>query len=98
VCCCCITPLYKKGIAGSNPDFKTELPGCSPLQGVPILPDLFLVFIRDICRTRLNTFTFSYIYDICIGVSARSTKKLEQILERTATALLQEAKRKCNQV
>jgi hypothetical protein len=32
VCCCCITPLYKKGIAGSHPDCNTELPAHSPLH------------------------------------------------------------------
>jgi hypothetical protein len=34
VCCCCcsITPLYRKGIAGSHPDCNTKLPGHSPSQ------------------------------------------------------------------
>jgi hypothetical protein len=60
-------------------------------QGSPISPILFLIYIRDICKTRPDTFTFSYIDDICIGASAMSTKKLKQILERTAKAILQEA-------
>jgi hypothetical protein len=60
-------------------------------QGSPISPILFLLYIRDICKTRPDTFTFSYIDDICIGASARSTKKLKTILERTAKAILQEA-------
>lgn len=61
-------------------------------QGSLISPILFLLYIRDICRTRLDTFTFSYIDDICIGASARSTKKLKQILEETARDLLWEAR------
>jgi hypothetical protein len=61
-------------------------------QGLPILPILFLLYIRDICKTRLDTFTFSYIDDICIGASAMSTNKLKQILKRTAKAILQEAR------
>jgi hypothetical protein len=61
-------------------------------QGSPILPILFLLYIRDICKTRLDTFTFSYIDDICIGASAMSTNKLKQILKRTAKAILQEAR------
>ena len=61
-------------------------------QGSPISPILFLLYIRDICRTRQNTFTFSYIDDICIGASARSTKKLKQVLEETAKAILYEAR------
>ena len=61
-------------------------------QGSPISPILFLLYIRDICRTRPDTFTFSYIDDICIGASARSTKKLQQTLEQTARAILQEAR------
>ena len=61
-------------------------------QGSPISPILFLLYIRDICKTRLDTFTFSYIDDICIGASASSTKVLQQTLERTAKAILQEAK------
>jgi hypothetical protein len=60
-------------------------------QGLPILPILFLLYIKDICKTRLDTFTFSYIDDICIGASAMSTNKLKQILKRTAKAILQEA-------
>ena len=56
------------------------------------MPILFLLYIRDICRTRPNTFTFSYIDNICIRASARSTKKLKQILEETARAILQEAR------
>jgi ribonuclease HI len=60
-------------------------------QGSPISPILFLLYIRDICKTRPDTFTFSYIDDICIGASAMSTNKLKQILERTAKAILQEA-------
>jgi hypothetical protein len=59
-------------------------------QGSPISAILFL-YIRDICKTRPDTFTFSYIDDICIGASATSTNKLKQILERTAKAILQEA-------
>jgi hypothetical protein len=51
---------------------------------LPILPILFLLYIRDICRTRLDTFAFSYIDDICIGASAMLTKKLKKILKRTA--------------
>jgi hypothetical protein len=62
------------------------------LQGAPLLPDLFLFYISDICRTRPDTFAFTYIDNICIEASAMSTKKLIQILERTVTALLQEAK------
>jgi hypothetical protein len=58
-------------------------------QGLPILPILFLLYIRDICKTRPDTFTFSYIDDICIGASAMLTNK--QILKRTAKAILQEA-------
>jgi hypothetical protein len=61
-------------------------------QGSPISPILFLLYIRDICKRRPDTFTFSYIDDICIGASARSTKKLKQILEKTARAILQEAR------
>jgi ribonuclease HI len=61
-------------------------------QGSPISPILFLLYIRDICKTRPDTFTFSYIDDICIGASAKSTKTLKQILENTATAVLREAK------
>jgi hypothetical protein len=61
-------------------------------QGSPISPMLFLIYIRDICRARLDTFTFSYIDDICIRASATSIPKLRQILERTAKAILQEAK------
>ena len=61
-------------------------------QGSPISPILFLLYIRDICRTRLDTFTFSYIDDIYIGASASSTKKLKQILEETVRELLWEAR------
>jgi hypothetical protein len=57
-----------------------------------ILPILFLLYIRDICKTRPDTFTFSYIDNICIGASAMLTKKLKKILKRTAKAILQEAK------
>jgi hypothetical protein len=56
-------------------------------QGSPISPILFL-YIRDICKTRPDTFTFSYIDDICIGASARSIKKLKKILERIVKAIL----------
>jgi hypothetical protein len=56
------------------------------------LPILFLLYIRDICETRLDTFTFSYIDDICIRASVMSTKKLKKILKRTAKAILQEAR------
>jgi hypothetical protein len=61
-------------------------------QGSPILPILLLIYIRDICKTRPDTFHFSYMDNICIGASATSTKKFKQILERTAIAPLQEAK------
>jgi hypothetical protein len=53
---------------------------------------LFLIYIRDICRARLDTFTFSYIDDICIGASTTLIPKLRQILKRTAKAILREAK------
>ena len=56
------------------------------------MPILFLLYIRDICKVRPNTFTFSYINDICIRASARLTKKLKQILKETARAILQEAR------
>jgi hypothetical protein len=56
------------------------------------LPILFLLYIRDICETRLDTFTFSYIDDICIRASVMLTKKLKKILKRTAKAILQEAR------
>jgi hypothetical protein len=59
---------------------------------LPISPILFLLYIRDICKIRLDTFTFSYIDNICIGASAMSTNKLKQILKRTAKAILQEAR------
>ena len=61
-------------------------------QGSPISPILFLLYIRDICKTRPDTFTFSYIDDIYIGASARSISTLKDILERTAKALLRKAK------
>ena len=61
-------------------------------QGSPISPILFLLYIRDICKPRPSTFTFSYMDDICLGASARTTAKLKQILERTTTSILQEAK------
>jgi hypothetical protein len=61
-------------------------------QGSPISPILSLIYIRDICKTRLDTFTFSYIDDICIGARAKSIRKLKQILQRTAKAILQEAR------
>jgi hypothetical protein len=60
-------------------------------QGSPISPILFLLYIRDICKTRPYIFTLSYMDDICIGASAMSTKKLKKILERTAKAILEEA-------
>jgi hypothetical protein len=53
---------------------------------------LFLIYIRDICSARLDTFTFYYIDDICIGPSATSRPKLKHILKRTAKAILREAK------
>jgi hypothetical protein len=61
-------------------------------QELPVSLMLFLIYIRDICSARLDTFTFSYIDDICIGPSATSIPKLRQILEKTAKAILQEAK------
>jgi hypothetical protein len=53
---------------------------------------LFLIYIRDVCSARLDTFTFYYIDDICIGPSATSRPKLKHILKRTAKAILREAK------
>jgi hypothetical protein len=44
------------------------------------------------CKTRLDTFTFSCIDNICIGASAKSIQKLKQILERTVKEILQEAR------
>jgi hypothetical protein len=43
---------------------------------------LFLIYSRDICRARLDTFTFSYINDICIRASATLIPKLRQILKK----------------
>ena len=60
-------------------------------QGLPISPILFLIYIRDICKPRPATFTFSYIDDICVGASRRSIKKIKKTLEQTAKALIQEA-------
>ena len=56
------------------------------------MPILFLLYIRDICKTRLDTFTFSYINNICIRASAKSITTLKQVLEKAAKAILQEAK------
>ena len=61
-------------------------------QGSLILPILFLLYVRDICKTRLDTFTFSYIDDICIRASAKSVTTLKQVLKKAAKAILQEAK------
>jgi hypothetical protein len=56
------------------------------------LPILFLLYIRDICKIRLDTFTLSYINDIYIGASVSLIKKLKKILKSTVKAILEEAR------
>jgi len=60
-------------------------------QALNLTPILFLIYIRDICKPRPATFTFSYIDDICVGASRRSVKKIKKTLEQTAKALIREA-------
>lgn len=65
-------------------DGKTEV--FSPIQtgtpqGSPISPILFLIYLRDMFKSKAVTF-LSYIDDISLTVSSPSFKKNIQILER----------------
>jgi hypothetical protein len=55
------------------------------------LPILFAIYIRDICKTTLDTFTFLNINNINIGSYAKLIWKLKQILKKTTKVILQEA-------
>ncbi|KAI1002599.1 hypothetical protein K3495_g5599 [Podosphaera aphanis] len=56
------------------------------LQGSPISPILFLIYIRDMFRSKAIMF-LSYIDDISLTVSSTSFKKNIQILEREVKIL-----------
>ena len=61
-------------------------------QGSPISPLLFSIYVRDICKPRPNTFSFSFIDNICLGASATLIAKLKEILEATTKSIILEAK------
>src|SRR3954468_12575752 len=62
------------------------------LQGSPISPILFLIYIRDICKPRPNTLLLSYIDDFCLGTTSTLEKKNCKILTYTIQLLIKEAK------
>lgn len=58
------------------------------LQGLLISLILFPLYVRDICKTRPDAFTFFSINNNYIRASLRLTEKLKQILKVTARAIL----------
>ena len=53
---------------------------------------MFLICIRDICKPRPATFNFLYLDNIAVGATAATAEKVVAILEKTAKAMLLEAK------
>ena len=62
------------------------------LQGLLVLPILFLIYIRDIFKQRQGSFSLSYIDDYCIATTSTLEKKNCKRLGTAIKQLVKEAK------
>jgi hypothetical protein len=53
---------------------------------------LFLIYIRDICKQRLGSFSLSYIDDYCIATTSTLEKKNCKNLDKAIKQLVEEGK------
>ncbi len=70
---------------GQTQEFSPNKSGVP--QGSPVSPILFLIYIRNLFKSRRVTW-ISYVDDISLTASSKSIKKNIQILEREAKALI----------